>query len=287
MKKKFGDGVKLYKAGKFADALPLFQEVVQATASPNAHLYIGYCQSELGHDAEAYEAFNLAIKESSAQDAEKYEQTKQAAISELATLNTRVGRIAISVADIPPELVVELDGVRVEEQKLGAYVVLKPGQHHIEAHGRDVEPVLRDVNVDAGETKTVALAFRATAKPEAPKPLAPSAGGNPKLRTYGWVAGGVGVTGLAVFAVAGVMTKNTYDDLSRQCAAGCSDSSHQNDIRRGKTLQTTANVGLVVGGLGLAASGALLFLGYSGSHDSGVTVAVAPGGGSVGYGGRF
>jgi hypothetical protein len=279
--------VKLYKAGKFSDALPLFQEVAQSTASPNAFLYIGYCESELGHDAVAYEAFTTAI-DRSAQDATRYAETKEAATAELTTLNARVARLVVSVTDIPPELAVQLDGAPLEEKKLGSYLVLKPGAHHVEARGKDVEPITRDVDVAAGESKTIALTFHAPAKPEpVASPPPPPPAGDPKLRTYGFIAGGVGVAGLAVFAITGAMTKSTYDDLSKQCSAGCTDSAHKNDIDRGKTLQTTANVSLIIGGVGLAASGALLYLGYTGKHESNVTVAVAPGVAAVGYGGRF
>ena len=71
---------------------------------------------------------------------------------------------------------------------------------------------------------------------------------------------GIGAAGLAVFAVAGVSAKSVHDDLEAECGAGgCSDAEHQNDASRGKTLQTVANIGLVVGLAG-AASGTLLLL---------------------------
>jgi hypothetical protein len=69
---------------------------------------------------------------------------------------------------------------------------------------------------------------------------------------------------LAVFAVAGVSAKSVHDDLEAECgAADCSDSEHQDDASRGKTLQTVANVGLVVGLAGAAGGTLLLLVGQS------------------------
>jgi hypothetical protein len=92
------------------------------------------------------------------------------------------------------------------------------------------------------------------------------------------VAGGIGAAGLLTFAIAGIAANSTYNDLDAACRGGPCPASNQSEISRGKTEQTIANVGLVVGGVGLAA-GATLFI-LSAPHKSknhGKGQAAAPG----------
>jgi hypothetical protein len=84
-------------------------------------------------------------------------------------------------------------------------------------------------------------------------------GGSNKLRTYSYIAGGVGVAGLAMFTIFGLMDNSTYSDLQSACVNGRCPSTKQSEIDSGRTQQTVANVGLVVGAVGVAA-GATLFV---------------------------
>jgi hypothetical protein len=95
------------------------------------------------------------------------------------------------------------------------------------------------------------------------------------------------VAGLTVFTVAGLSAKSVHDDLEADCPNGCDDGAHRDDASRGKTLQTTANVGLIVGVLGAAGGATLLFLGRPASPEASASVSVAPGGGVLSYRGRF
>jgi hypothetical protein len=292
----FANAQKLFKAGKFADALPLFRAVADSTRSPNARLYVGHCLEQLGKHADAYKVFSLIVKELTEHPEDKYEPTREAAVTELAVLNVKVAKLVISLTDLPPELGVTLDGVRVDEKDLGSSIVLLPGAHRVEALANGFAPVRRDVSIEGGEVKTVTLAFRKVddAQPAAP-PVAeqpavktgePSSGAGGTMRTIGYVAGGVGIAGLAVFAITGLMAKSTFDKLESECAKACSDPDHLGDIDSGKSLQTTANVGLVVGLLGLGGGTTLVLLG-SGKGNDGASVSVSRGGGTLSYTGHF
>jgi hypothetical protein len=80
------------------------------------------------------------------------------------------------------------------------------------------------------------------------------------LRTWAYVAGGVGVGGLATFAVFGLLARSTYNDLQSQCGGPCApDKDKTGEIGSGKTQQAVANVGLVLGVIG-AGAGVTLFL---------------------------
>jgi hypothetical protein len=78
------------------------------------------------------------------------------------------------------------------------------------------------------------------------------------LRPYAYVAGRVGAAGLLAFGILGAMDHSTYSDLQGACHPGC-PADKQGEISTGRTEQTLANVGLVVGIMGVAA-GATLFV---------------------------
>jgi hypothetical protein len=300
-KAQFTNAQKLFKAGRFAEALPLFRDLAQSTKSPNARLYVGHCLQELGKYVEAHKAFTAVVKEITEHPDEKYQPTREAAIAQLAVLNVRLGRVIISLSDAPPNLAVTLDGNAVEEKMLGSSIVVEPGAHRVEASASGLAPIRRDVNIDGGEVKTVPISFKKGVGDEAPFAVSTPSSGSAStappfetrsddgatMRTMGFVAGGVGVAGLAVFTITGLMAKSAFDDLERQCHGPCADASYVDRINRGKALQTTANVGLVVGLVGVATGTMLFVLGRPKHGDAPVSVSLSNGGGAISYEGRF
>jgi hypothetical protein len=272
-KARFAEAVRLYKANDYAQALPEFEALASETGSPNARLYVGYCYAGLERPADAYAAFELAAR--SAGSDERYAETRTAALSELSNLTLHIAKIVVSPVEQPPGLVVKVDGVVLAPEAFGSHRVFPPGDHHVEATALDRDPVVQNVHVDAGETKTVTLYFPKRDVVPTPNPTtAHDDAGKATLRTAGFVAAGVGGAGLIAFVVGGLEARSAYNELKHECGANpCSDNAHQQLVDRGKSWQTVANVGLVVGGVGAAASGTLLYFGYRGGNTS---VAVAP-----------
>jgi hypothetical protein len=294
---KFNAGLRLFKAGKMESALPLFREVAENNGSPNARLYVGHCLQQLGKYVEAHKAFTAVVKQTTQRADTKYEQTREAALAQLGLLEPRVAKMVVSLAEVPSGLAVTLDGTAIEEKDLGSSIVVEPGAHHIEGTASQMAPVTRDVNVEAGESKTTVLTFKkAEALPAAPPNAEPAAkveatskGGFP-VRTAAFVAGGVGALGLAVFTIAGLGAKATFNRMSATCGStGCSEQSHLDEIDKGRSQQTFANVGLAVGIVGLAAGTTLFILSRNPNGDPAATVAISglPGGGALSCAGRF
>jgi hypothetical protein len=293
---KFNSGLRLFKAGKMADALPVFREVADGNGSPNAGLYVGHCLQQLGKYVEAHKAFTAVVKQTTQRGDTKYETTREAALAQLGLLEPRIAKIVVSLVEVPNGLAVTLDGAALEEKDLGSPVVVEPGVHRIEGTATDMAPVRREISVETGESKTTILTFKKLdAAPGAPEPAAPKSEVTTStsfpMRTVGFVAGGVGVAGMTVFTVAGLMAKSTFDRMSDVCgAAGCSDPGQIAEIDKGRTQQTWANVGLVVGLVGLTAGATLVILGgRNQASDPAPTVAVSgtPGGGTLSYTGKF
>jgi hypothetical protein len=284
-KTRFAEAVRLYKAGAFERALPEFEALASATGSPNAELYVGYCLDGLERHAGAYAAFERAARDAGAE--ERYAETRAAALREMGELGLRLATLVVSPVETPDGLVVTVDGAVLEPAAFGSHRLFEPGEHHVEARATARDPVVRDVQVGAGETKTVTLYFpkRDAAAPPAPgsKGDRPGAG----LRIGGFVAAGAGGVGLVTFAVGGLEAKSAHDRLARECSTACADSAHQREVDRGKSWQAVANVGLVVGGVGALASAALLYFGYRSGAETSVALSPLPGGAFLSGGGRF
>jgi hypothetical protein len=137
--------------------------------------------------------------------------------------------------------------------------------------------VKRTVNVAAGERKDVALA--PAAAEEAPVAAAPTdadkpaSSSNGTLRTAAFVSAGVGVVGLGLFTVFGIMTNSAYSSLKDECGGGACPPSKKSDVDSAKTKQTVANVGLVVGGVGIGAGVVLYVLSRGGGKAKTETAA--------------
>jgi hypothetical protein len=286
----FARGVRSFKSGNATGALSIFAELSVATDSPNVQLYLGYCHRDLGNYRDAYQAFSRAVQQALSLGATKYEPTRMAAQEQLARLDLRVAKLTISLAETPADLVVRLDGVAVDPALLGSPLVVDPGFHRIEAEAQAYKPALRQVTLEGGGNKTVTLLLERK-PPEQPVLAQPSvvvsteaahAPGH-ALKTMGLLVGGIAVVGWGVFAVAGSLSKGSYDRLQTECAAGCSDSAHSDDIDRGKRYQTWANAGLAVGVVGTAASATLLYLGVTRNASAHTSVAVGPNSATVTY----
>jgi hypothetical protein len=289
----FAEAVKVFKNGDTAQALPLFVHLGETTNSPNVQLYVGYCQLDLGHDRDAHHAFSRAVKLSLDPGSAKYVATREAAQAELAKLNLRLASLAISLVELPAEFVVRLDGDIVDPSLLGSPFVVDPGPHHVEAESTGSKSVARDVFLDAGGSKTIALLFEKKIEQQAVlsqigQPVSeernvPGA----RLTTLGLVAAGLGVAGLGTFVVAGTQARSTYNKLQTECPTGCSDSGHRSDASNGRTYQTVANVGLALGIAGTVTGATLVYLGVKSGKAANASVDVSPGLVQISYAGSF
>jgi hypothetical protein len=297
--KTFREAQKQYEQKQYAAALELARTAFEVTGSPNARLYVARSLRELGRHAEAYEEMSATLRESTemAQSEAKYEPTRDAAAAELALLQRRVGRVIIALADPPPGARVELNGEVVGGERLGQAIAVMPGEIVIVAKAEAAVPIERKLEISAGETRTIALAFTSQSAGQgepgpAPVPADPVPRGEPSssggtLRTVGFITAGVGIAGIAAFGIAGSLAKSEFDRLETDCdGERCTDAKYADNVDRGKRMQTVANVGLIVGAVGLLAGGTMIVFGGP-KQKEGAGLVVSPGGFELGYRGRF
>lgn len=115
------------------------------------------------------------------------------------------------------------------------------------------------------------------------------ASGSDGLRTAAYVAGGLGILGLAGGTYAWSRAKSTYSDLQDRCPNNVCDPSLRSTADEGRSYDRWALIGFVTGGVGLAAGVTMFVLSVDGDappDEQGATnLAIGPG--SVAVQGRF
>ncbi len=254
-------GMAAFKQGKYEAALEEFEASFAVVASPNSHLMIARTLVKLERHVAAYQAMQATLTEAEAaanSGAAKYKKTVESAKSELADIAKGVATLTLKV-EAPEGSVVKLAG---HERRL-------PGAVEATLTLPDGTVVKQSAELTAGGSGDIVLAPPAP-KPDprpkvTPKPLpAPSpADAGPadepnSRRTIAYVAGGIGVTGFIAFGVFGILNNSKFGNLEDSCPAQQCPERLRGEADTGQTYQTLANVGLVLGVIGIGSAAALL-----------------------------
>ncbi len=253
--------------------------------SPNARLELARTLRDSDKLGEAWVEYGRVIETATklAASESRYAKTADAATNERSDIEPKLAFVTVTVANPPENAALKVGGRVIPHEQWSGPIVAPAGAVDVviaDASGNEL--ARQTVSATVGQKIPVALDATAPAtapgggKASAgtgdddtpggaaePKPAAdtPPPSNRTKLRPFAYVAGGVGVAGLATFAIAGLLSNSTYSDLQSKCPSskgGC-PPGNAGEISSGQTQQTIANVGLVVGLVGVAA-GATLFV---------------------------
>lgn len=259
----YTQGMASFQAGDTAAALAEFELSYQTVKSPNSHLMVGKALIDLGRYVEAHRALIETRDEAEKSEAldPKYAQTKQAAQEELTRLEAQLVKLKLTLSGGQPSASVRVNDTEYGPSELLSPIVVAPGQLTLTLIDGGENVASQTLEGRAGETLHLSLAPEP--EPEAENARAvPVASAEkrpfPHRRTTAYVAGGIGVAGALSFGVFGLLNHMKYSDVEEQCADTlCSDDARA-DAERGHTYQTIANVGLIVGVVGLGTAVALV-----------------------------
>ncbi|MEZ4440086.1 MAG: tetratricopeptide repeat protein [Polyangiaceae bacterium] len=298
----FAEGRELYDAKRYDEALPKFQTAVAASQSPNARLYLARCLREMGRLAEAHHELSRTVADArdKATDDPYYAQTRDAAATELAVLDGRVGKIVVILDDELRGAEVRVNDAPLASDRLGLPVAVLPGDVVIRAENGD-ERGERRLEIAAGETRSVTLEPSAAAvgAAEAPSrtPIATEApdesddegAGFGVVRAIGIGVATLGAAGLVTFGVMTAQADDKLATLEEECGGvRCTDPQYADVVDDGKRAETIAVVSAVAGGALLAGGIAMIIFGGP-SEDEPVAaqLSVSPLGGYAGLRLRF
>jgi hypothetical protein len=273
----FTEGTAHFQAKRYAEALAAFERSYSFAASPNTELLIARCYRELGRRAEAATAFEHAEKEArrrAASGETKYVQTADAAAAEGAQVRARLGTVKVHVAH-PDGATVTIDGRPLAVSPEGDATILHdPGSATVVVKDAAGAQQRQTVTVLAGSSVQMDFSGEAnTATPPVKPPPPPPPPPEPRSANNWAVpaaiaSGTVTLAGLGMFVGFGLSSKATYDDLAKRCGPSSCGPADRADADSGRRQQTVANVGLVIGAVGLVATTAFVVIALTSGRDS-------------------
>lgn len=298
--KLFMAAMEHYSAKRFDDAYAGFKASYNTVASPNSHLMMARALRDGGKTLEAYREFEAVMAEASAAAAtdSKYKEAEQAAVTEGRALRANLSMVTLRITGAPPDARVTMADQPVDQAQWDKPMPLLPGDVAVVVTAPGKPEVRRTARLGAGTEETIAIDLAqewAAPAAAAPAPVTADAHASGNLmgmtkRQWAYVAGGVGAAGVVTFGIFGLMNNAKYNDLQDSCPNGACPPDRSSDIDAGKRYQTIANIGLVVGVIGLGTGTTLYFMSRSdekAAASATKTPEVAVGPGSVMVRGQF
>jgi hypothetical protein len=264
---RFIRGRDLLTKQQYDQALAEFRASHDIVASPNTRLEIARCLRGMGKLVSAYAELGRAAveaKEQLPQD-NRYQRAYDSAVAERAEIAPKLGFVSLTIQNATDDTKVTVGGEEIQRAAWTEPAPVAPSATDVVVATPGHEAVVKSITLTAGQKMALTIDASsgapvgdASATP-APPVDASASSAHSSLRTWAYVAGGVGVAGFAVAGILGAMAQSTYNDLNGACHSGPCPPDKSGEISSGKTQETVSNVGLVVGILGVAA-GATLFV---------------------------
>jgi hypothetical protein len=282
----------------YAMAIDKFSRADALVHAPT--LLLGLARAQVGATklVEAQENYNRIIREGvPANSPKSWSKAVDDANKEVGAISPRIPWVTISVlGPSNPEVVV--DSTPVPQASLGVKRAINPGTHKIKVSAEGYHPQDKVITLTEGQTLSVNIELE-QAPQEAPPPAAKVAttpavdttmstsGGGEWRKTVAYVALGVGGASLIVGGVAGGLALTKHSQLSDECPGNVCDPSQNANVDTYRRLGTIADVGFIVGGVGVATGIILLVTQPKETSSAGTKLTPWIGLGSAGVNGVF
>lgn len=269
----FDEGLKEMLAGNHDDACPLLAESFELEPMAGVKFTLADCEAQrgrlataLGHYRRYLELYEAMPPEKQARQRGRNRHSEQA----IAELEPRVPTLLLSLpADAPAGTTVTHQGTSIAPAELGTPRPFDPG------------PYLFTVRLPTGEGRThrmtlaegqrAELALELPARGPVPNPDQGDEdddGQGVGLRTWAYVAGGVGAAGLLVGAITGAVVLGETSTIEDNCDDTRCNTLGKETADDAQVLATVSTIGFAVGIAGLAA-GTVLWLVAPDAPDAG------------------
>lgn len=289
----------LFESGQYQKAIELFNQADSIFHAPTLVIMQGHAQEKMGNLIEARALYQRVVKEGLEPTAPAaYKQAYEEAKVLADKLIGKTGYVKILLSgEVPPEKVqITIDELPVPPSRLGQPIEQNPGKRKIIATidssegGRQVFQV---VNINAGKTKIVKLAFRKGAvKIEAEKTNDPNEDvpmpGEEGSYVPAAVSFALGGAGLIAGGITGFLWLGKQSDIEQKCGKGVSEcDAAKADIDSKKTLGIVSLAGLITGGVGITLGTIFAITRKTGEPEPPPAAALFVGPSSIGIRGTF
>lgn len=295
----FDQGRALMAAGQYSTACPKFVESERLDPAPGTLLNLATCYEKNGQIASAWVTFKEAA--TAARKADQPERARMAH-DKVAELEPNLPTLTIVVppAADRPDLQIRRDGEIVGRPEWGTPIPVDPGTHSVEASGPGLKTWQGSAAIAGPSVKaSVEVPVLAPAPPAEPPPAekppqpvsqaivpgplaegigtaAPSAPPGSTQRAMAWVAGGLGLAGIALGGIFGAIALSDKTSAGSHCVGnGVCDQSGFDSMQNSQHAATVSDVAFAAGGA-LLVTGVVLYVTAPRARSTTATVAVAP-----------
>jgi hypothetical protein len=279
----FEKGVADMEAGRFESACPAIAESQRIDPRPGTLFTLAECHARWGKVASAaaeYQEYVDLVSRLTPDQQQRHKARADIARAQLGKLKPSVPTLTLVLPPgAPSGTSVTRNGEVLKDAALGLALPVDPGQYVIVTHvpgGADRET---NVTLQLGDAKRLTLETNqptaAAVPPVVPLPATPQSEPNVNAnsasqptrgsgrKTAAYVAGGVGLAGIAVGAVTGILVLGKKQTVDDNCSGSSCNDEGLAAANSGKNLAAVSNIGFGVGILGLGASAIMLLTGGS------------------------
>ncbi len=267
---QFDYGLAEMQAGRYATGCPALAESYRLDPHPGVLFTLAECENRWGKLASAlthYGAYLDVFEHMSPEQKALQRGRDKVSLSERERLRREVPVLTVSLPrGAPVGTAVTRDGVRLAGPSLGVALPVDPGEHVVVAVTPDGAAHEARVALAAGERRAVELDLerpperpseRGSERPAAAAPAQPATTGTPPSgpspRAWAWVSGAVGLSALAVGAVAGGIAMGDKATVDAHCRPDDScDPVGLDAARHARVVGLVSDVAFGVGAAGLA-----------------------------------
>lgn len=279
----FQKGRAAMEEGRLKEACQKFAESHRLDPAPGAVMNLATCEQKRGHLAKAWEHWQQAV-----QLLDQGDKRRDYALTRVEELEAELPHLTIVLVDeAPPESVVRRDGVELGAPSLGVPLPVDPGKHEIVVTSPNHAARTFRIDIDKGEERRVLV------QPGSALPDTDEQPNTNDQRTWAYVAGGIGVAGVASAITTGILVNDRQATVNQNCTDRVCNQRGLDAASQGDALLAANTASWVIGGLGLAAGTVLFFTSPSEKTAQpeeptrAASVGFIPGGATVNYEGTF
>jgi len=262
----YQEGVTLSDAGRWAEAVQRFRQVVAIRSAPPALFSLAQAEEHTGELATAERTYERALTDARAAGTPDVADAAKRALS---SIEPRVPRLVVKLSAPVSGASAKVDGSTVV---IGEPVRVDPGDRHVWVSAPGKIPYETSVRLSAGQSMTVTATLRTD--PSGPPPVAPATPATPPVpkekpeasrgTAFPVVPVAVGAVGIvaAAFGLGLRLVGDAhYNDASAHCpGSACTDPADVSQANTARTQIVVGNVLMVGGGATVAAAALLWFV---------------------------
>jgi len=264
--KLFEEGRQFLQRKEYALACTAFEQSQQADPGIGTQLNIALCYEEWGKLALSYKAYVEAERLAKA----KKDNRSKHARKKIDEIEPKLVRLRISIpASADPYAIYLFNGKETDRETLVEEQLLDAGTHTIEVRVAGAPPKTTNIDLRAGERKTVEVEMP-TPQPKVDpgtgtgtptKSTMVIAGPRKKGKLYGGLAlTGVGIVAVGVSSYVALIARSDYNDAIAMCPGNvCTSRGPYNDTQDARSTANTMTF-VAAGGVALVGVGVYLLL---------------------------